>query len=298
MLITPDNVLIVQSGLDSRFQKGFTTAPVWSPAIYDEAPSSGPFNTYEWMDEIPRMREWLGERVVHGLKGRTFPIYNKTYELTVAVKREQIEDNDLAGPQRIAGMAGTQSAKLPDDLMTALLQGGHAAACFDGQFFFDTDHPTNIDNGSGSQQNYWSSGMALTAANIFSVWSTMTQYKGANGKVMGIMPNKLLIPPQLKKAALEIVADTLSTGGANVLKGFVEIIVAPELGTEPTAWYLIDDTKGIRPFIYQKRREVALQAKMSLTDDSVFHRNEFQWGVDTRVGAGYGCWFLCSKAVA
>jgi phage major head subunit gpT-like protein len=63
-------------------------------------------------------------------------------------------------------------------------------------------------------------------------------------------------------------------------------------GGSGAAWFLVDNTKVIKPIIYQKRRDYAFQAKTSLTDDNVFSRNEFIWGADGRGNAGLGLWQL------
>lgn len=51
------------------------------------------------------------------------------------------------------------------------------------------------------------------------------------------------------------------------------------------------------PLIYQPRRKFAFTSLNSLTDDSVFRRNKFAFGIDGRCNAGYGMWqpAYCSK---
>ncbi len=63
------------------------------------------------------------------------------------------------------------------------------------------------------------------------------------------------------------------------------------------AWFLLDTTKSLKPFIFQKRREYAIVSKTALNDDEFFYNNEHVYGVDGRVSAGYGLWQFayCSK---
>jgi phage major head subunit gpT-like protein len=68
--------------------------------------------------------------------------------------------------------------------------------------------------------------------------------------------------------------------------------VANYLAGAGPAWFLLDTTKSIKPFIWQDRKPFQLIPKFSLTDPQVFWNKEFQWGVDGRGNAGYGLWQL------
>src|SRR5207237_784636 len=57
-------------------------------------------------------------------------------------------------------------------------------------------------------------------------------------------------------------------------------------------WFLIDASRAIRPLIFQLRREYAVTRMSSLTDESVFTRREFRYGVDGRANTGVGLWQL------
>jgi phage major head subunit gpT-like protein len=58
-------------------------------------------------------------------------------------------------------------------------------------------------------------------------------------------------------------------------------------------WFLIDASRPIRPFIFQLRREYAVTRMNTLTDEAVFNRREFRYGVDGRANTGVGLWQLC-----
>lgn len=57
-----------------------------------------------------------------------------------------------------------------------------------------------------------------------------------------------------------------------------------------TPWYLIDDTRALKPIIWQERKAPMFVAKDSPTDDNVFMRKQFLYGVDSRCNVGYGFW--------
>ena len=62
-------------------------------------------------------------------------------------------------------------------------------------------------------------------------------------------------------------------------------------GTGPY-WFLIDASRAIRPFIFQLRREYAVTRMNTVTDEAVFTRREFRYGVDGRANTGVGLWQL------
>jgi len=63
-------------------------------------------------------------------------------------------------------------------------------------------------------------------------------------------------------------------------------------GGASSAWFLIDDTKMIKPIIFQDRKPFEFVAKDDPKDDNVFDRKEFIYGVDGRMNVGVGLWQL------
>ncbi len=57
-----------------------------------------------------------------------------------------------------------------------------------------------------------------------------------------------------------------------------------------TAWYLVDTSRAIKPFIFQLRRGVQLVRMDRPDDEHVFMRKKFRYGVDYRGAAAYGLW--------
>jgi phage major head subunit gpT-like protein len=300
MLINNATLRGLNTTFNGNFAAGYAQTATWYQSICTEVPSSSRSNTYVWAAKINRMRKWLGERVVQNLTAHSYTVVNETYENTVGVNREDIEDDNL-GVYKIPTMSlGEEAKKHPDDLVVSLLQNGHTSLCFDGQFFYDTDHPVNVkDSSMGVQSNYVASGRALTQANFQLAMAEMSSRKGDDGRPLRVRGTLLQVPPALEATAISILnADFLASGASNVTKGMAKYEVVPELAGQDTTWYLHDTSKIVKPFVYQLRRGAAITAKMNLTDDNVFWQNEYIWGVDMRDAAGYGLWFLSSKYVA
>lgn len=303
MLITHASLEALRVTLNKDFFAGLEspTSPVLELAR--ELPSTTNINTYSFFGAFPKFREWIGPRHFQSLTERKFDIRNKTYEGSILVEREKVEDNDIVEARDIAMRLGARGGLLKQDLVTDLIKNGHQAKCYDGQNFFDTDHPINLDDVTGTQQNYWASGMPLTEDNLDTVWTAMSTYVGEDGENLGIMATHLIVPPQLRKKGIEITTSDFVPDGAggtksNPMKGTLGVMVIPKLATEPTAWYVASLSLLGKPFIVQNRRAVAVTSRFSPTDDNVFLRNQFEFGADARLGAGYGPWQFMAKAKA
>jgi phage major head subunit gpT-like protein len=94
------------------------------------------------------MREWIGERFVKNLDSEAYQLKNKKYEETVAVPRDAISDDQYGTYTPAIAMMGENAARLPEELIyLEALPGGFTSKCYDGQYFFDTDHPVLDENG-------------------------------------------------------------------------------------------------------------------------------------------------------
>jgi phage major head subunit gpT-like protein len=303
MLINTPTLEAINKGFSRRFQDAFVAAKPMYPMLVTEVPSGGKSEVHGFLDKIPAMREWIGERVIQNVAARSFEITNKHFEGTLEVDRDDISDDRLGIYNPMLDMLGQQAAMYPDDLVLSLVEGGAAALCHDGQYFFDTDHPVNIDDaGAGVQGNRFTT-KALTAPNYGSVRSSMMKLKGADGKPLQVKPTHLIVPPALEETARQILnADFIpNTAGTatqtNVWKGTADLIVWDRL-TSDTTWYLLDLSKGIRPFMFQNRQAPQFTYLTQPDHENVFMKRKFLYGSDARGNAGYALWFLAARCEA
>jgi phage major head subunit gpT-like protein len=117
------------------------------------------------------------------------------------------------------------------------------------------------------------------------------------------MPDLLVVPPQLEGTArtilnAEMIADTNGGGTSNVWRNSARLLVIPELANQATTWYLVDSTKGLKPFIFQQRKAPSLIMKDQPSDDGVFFDRQLVFGADSRGAVGYALWFLAARAIA
>lgn len=219
------NMAMLTQGFKAAFKGGFTTVkPMWSQ-IAMKVPSNTSEEKYAWLGATTKFREWLGERVYQNLKTHGYAIVNKKFENTVVVPKDTIDDDQYGVYTPLMTQMGQDAALHPDELVFALLAAGFNTPCYDGQFFFDIDHPVGLQGQEVSVSNF--------------------------------------------------------QAGAG------------------SAWYLLDTAKALKPVILQVRKDYEFVSKTSATDDNVFDKNEYVYGVDGRLNVGYGLWqqAFASKAV-
>ena len=296
MLINSPNLDTLFKGFQTKYTDAYKNAPAFSDKIVMKVPSSGRDETHAWMGSFPGMREWLGSRVINNFLASSFTIQNKLFESTVRVGRNDIEDDKLGTFGPVFANMGQLAKRHPEELIFGLLKAGFTTNCYDGQFFFDTDHsvliddvPTAVSNmqaGAGAawylldcsseirpivwqervpyifesltnagdvdvfMQNAFTYGVrarvncgfglwqlgfgskaTLDATNYAAARAAMMAHRADNGRIMGVTPTHLVVPPSLEAAALALVNTEYGTGGiSNPWKGTAELIVTPYLG--------------------------------------------------------------------
>mgnify|MGYP003630068064 CR=1 FL=1 len=219
MDVTKAALAALNTGITTAFNTRLTGVETTYGRIAMTVNSTTRDQVYPKLSEIGPMREWIGERFIERLEVDGFVIRNRKFEKTIAIGVDDISDDQVGIYAPVASDMGQTAAELPDDLVWEQLEMGFATKHYDGQFFFDTDHPV------------------------------------------------------LNEAGAEVSVSNFG-GGAGA------------------AWYLIDDTRVIRPIIFQNREAAKITPKTSLTDDNVFERDEFVWGAKRRCAAGFGAWQL------
>ena len=217
MIVNSANLEALRVGFNASYKRGLGMGTSYYAQVATTVPSSTGENRYGWLGKFPNLRKWLGDRVVNGLAEHDYSIRNKDWELTIGVSRNDIEDDNLGIYSPMFEEMGQSVTAHPDMLVFPLLKAGFSTACYDGQNFFDTDHPVLDENGE-----------AQSVAN--------------------------------------------TDGGSG------------------TPWFLLCTNRPLKPIIFQERKKPQFQAKDAPTDDNVFFKKEFVYGVDTRDNVGFGFW--------
>jgi phage major head subunit gpT-like protein len=148
------NLSILHQAFNAAFLQGLQgVQPTWSQ-IATLVTSTTSEEKYAWLGETFAIREWLGDRRVQALKQHDYAIKNKKYEGTVGVPVDTIDDDQYGVYAPRFSMMGDEVTRFPDRLVYALLAAGFATTCYDGQYFFDTDHPVGQQGAEVSVSNF------------------------------------------------------------------------------------------------------------------------------------------------
>lgn len=150
----------LRTGFKTDFQRGLEKVEPTFLKFSTKVNSSTKIETYGWLGDFPRFRKWVGAKHIKRMAEKAYRLANDDYEVTRGIKKRDIEDDNLGlwGPQ-IEGW-GEEAQALPDRLAYDALANGHQRECYDGQNFFDDEHPmangvaTNISAGGASQPWY------------------------------------------------------------------------------------------------------------------------------------------------
>jgi len=146
MIINSPNLTTLFSSFSAAFAKGAASAPSHYKQIAMIQPSGTGEEQYGFLKQLPGMREWIGPRHIHALSLAGYTIKNKLFESTIGVPRTVIEDDQYGVFSPVLSEMGKMAATHPDELSFALLREGFTQNCYDDQYFFDTDHPVEINN--------------------------------------------------------------------------------------------------------------------------------------------------------
>lgn len=316
MLINKANLDAIFITFDLRYQQAYEETPNWWQQVASLAPSTARETHYGWIGRLPALREWLGERQIRNLQSRGYVLVNRKFEDSVGIPRTEIEDDQIGVYNQWMDGFGRAAKVWPDQLLTEALRSGNSLLCYDGQPFFHNAHPVDVDvtGGTTFQNNFDNTGTgggvatALTFANYQLVRQTMMSYVGEDGLPLGIVPDLLVVPPQLEAQGEQILnmtsiapaaalgANAASVQQQNPLAGKARLLVNPWLAADATTWYLMDTKRAIKPFVFQLRNSPEFTFMNKPDDPNVFLRDEYLFGVRARGAAGYSLPFLAARA--
>lgn len=242
--------------------------------LYRVRPVSGATANIVSLINVPGLRVFKSERVPGVLDGTVARTTPRTWEVTLDVKREDVEDDELGIiPEAVSVMAEDANNIYGLLVLEAMLKG-FTADMDDGAPFFD--------NSRGNLQTGALSATTFEAARI----KLQTQ-KNKAGRPLRYKANLLTVGPLNEAAAKAIVGvENLANGASNPNYNAAEVLVDPEIvGNE---WFLSDASKVSKPLVIAERRKLdPMKAKNDLNSDRAFDKHIFSWGTDGRFDAAY-----------
>jgi len=291
MIVNQSNLTAVFINLKTTFNKAFDAAPsLWEKTTM-KIPSGSKENDYSWLSNFPKMRKWLGDKVIKTLEAFKYTIVNDDFEATVEVDRNDIEDDSIGIYEPQAKDAGYSSKQLPDEIDADLKNGAFAAVCYDGQFFYDSDH--EVAGASVSNVGTAALSAATTVAAAASYGAArlaIMSFTDDEGRPLALIPDLLEVPPALEATGkLLLENEKLTDESPNPYRGTATLLVNPRL-TSSTAWFLHVTNRPLKPFVYQERKAPVFVQQIDMESDTVFLRKKYRFGAEARAAGGYGLW--------
>lgn len=293
------NTIALTKGIRTEFNKSLVNAPPqkYSP-VTTTVNSNVSTEDYGWMGHVPQLREWIGNKQLKSIEDYEYSIKNKTWEASLEVKAEEIEDDQ--GPiiqPRIQDLA-LKAAAFPARLVSDLIDNGETGLAYDGNAFFSNRAAPN-DNlltGTGTTE-------AQIMADLATARAAMMAFADDNGDPMEIHGDVVVCPPLLEVTFMRLANSMAFVGGSaqtpeknfwqSALKG---VIVDPRL-SDANDWFLLASGYPLKPFIYQNRKAAKLVSSTGDVDFLRFMQNKYVYSVEMRGNAGYGYYQMAVKTV-
>lgn len=262
----------------------------------------------------PAMRRWIGGRDAKRLLSQAITLTNEKFETTLVDKRDNFQ-YDKTGQlnQRISDLVGRTITHW-NKLATEALVAGTSTLCYDGQYFFDTDHSFGS---SGTLKNLLTSSevaalnvttaAAPTSAEladaILGMINYFQNYLDDQGEPIHEEAKEFLVmvPPNMGAQAMVAKTKALITNGSTLVDNpligqdfRLSIQVNPRL-TETTKLYCFRTDSALKPLIMQQRGTYRVTSKAEGSD---FEHDTDQWefGVSAERAAGLFSWECAQKA--
>lgn len=337
---SPTSIQVFFTMADTRFQRGIRNAPIWSSEFATVYQSDTETVLQGWIEMPDNMRPWRGARVVQDPAPQTYQVSMIPWEITMGLDKFAFMFDRWGIYAPIAERIGQKTAKLQDYAIRDLLQGngelGTAPYSLgpDGVSFFNTAHAVDVwDASKGTSCNdYGTAGVTISgqvvggtfSTNAYaSLWSDMSGRKNASNEAIGVNPNRLLVPSQLRfpggvvlQSAMFAPQSIMTLGGGNFptagaptpanspfvgamdnpLRGSADLRSTADLNAQPTAWYLGDCSDIMRPLGWAQHTAPTFVVRNAETDPVVFDQHRYLWGAYALATPHWGMYWNLSRS--
>lgn len=310
-MITPANFSIFVTNVNTMIGEAYkdTVEPI-KEQISTEVPFESETLTFGWTGMLPQMRVWEGPRVANEAAPQTYSQSALPFEFTLTLDRFRLDDDQFGIYYRQLPDMARQAKRWPILQLRNLLEaafpfsGASFQAGLDGLPNFSTAHPVDLYNqGAGGPGTYCNDftgggqtigGILIGGAFSPTAFATLYEYnsilKGEDNEPLGITPNLLVHPAQLKtevdyvlKSAF-FAAPTYGTltgqvGAAdNMFKRFGVEPLEHKFLKSASKWYLLDTTKPMKPLVWGLREAPIFVQRTNEDDPTVFDLHQYTWG--------------------
>lgn len=296
------SVEAIKRGLTRKFDASYKSQTVFYPALCTQVQSFGRDEKYGWLGALPSMREWIGDRQFDDIRQTGFELENKAFESSVMLDRFDIDDDRYGYFANIVAEMAEEAKGHPDTyLFEELINKAESLICYDGQYFFDTDHSWGESGTQSNKLTYNMAGSEPTVLEFKAAFNqavlAMMQFKNDKGRFFmrpraNQLDNLMLcVPTALLPVANEafnqqFMSDgTTTVSNVHIAKPIIQPINNMGAGAPNGSNVKFDvyNTAGrLKPYIYQDRS--ALKREIQGEDSIEFKDVKFMTQVRYAMG--------------
>lgn len=306
--MAPNRLLTSRAIIGSIYNRLTMGDQSWIDRYVMKMDSNQAIENYAWLGMVPQMREWVGGRQPKTVRENVFSVANKPYESTLEIMTADLRRDQSGQIQVRIGELARRVLSFPASLLTTLMIAGESTVCYDGQYFFDTDHS---EGSSGSQSNDLAVDISTlatevhgstTAPSVEEMQQSILQaiqailgFKDDQGEPMneGARRFEVMVPTTLWSVATAAVSlPVIQSGQTNqitALRDFeITVVVNPRLTW--TAEFAVYRTDGeTKPFILQEEVPIMVDA-VAEGSELEFNEKKHRYGVQWEGAVAYGFW--------
>lgn len=258
-----------------------------------------------WLDSIPKMRLWKGDKVLSSLRAESLSIVTRPHEASIMIPKSALLNDELGLFQPKIDSLGDSYLWHLDEMFVALLvaglQGTALGTTYDGQNLIDTDH-TFLGNGSGPTYSNKVTG-AFSATVFQSAINLFMLMKDENGLPIGIGDRQLfLLHGPLNRNAVRTVLQQENIVGQTqtnldkgtaipvcsqwITNGAVYNFNGVNITLNGLEWFLIPE--GSSAIMLQVKEDPLFLAVDKGDDEFSFRTGKYLYGIESEDGGTYG----------
>lgn len=281
----------------------------WIDGVSNLFNSDQASETYPFLGQSPTMREWLSGRQAKGLASESLMITNKHYEATLEIELRDLRRDKTGQIEARVNEFADRSQTHWASLLSTLIINGTSTVCYDGQFYFDTDHSEGL---SGTQDNDITVDISALPAAVHGVVTApsmeemqqsilkgiaqILSFKDNQGEPMNENASRflVLVPTSLYLTAVAAVSTLMTAAlqqnlNPNMIAGLtVDVQMNPRL-TWTDSFAVFRTDSPIKGLIRQSETEGSLKVKDE-NSEFAFDNDAVQVGIDAWRNVGYGYW--------
>ncbi len=274
----------------------------WADMLGELAQTNAPMLTYPVTQLRNKYERTLGETAARSLDEKSFDIKAEEFSDGYEARAYDLYKQVFAWRRWQQAPAGFVVAeeRFRQRLIATALEAGATTLGFDGENFFDTDHPANLfDSSVGTFSNYQSVAADVTdLSKIEAESAAMQLVKDENGDKLGVKPDTILVPVEKYEKlnnllSMNMIRDYTVAGGSagasvsNPYVGRWNVIAIPEF-TDVNDWYLVDSklAKELSPWIIMRETVPPSLAMRTFDESSDFFKKSGKLRVESHIWYG------------